>query len=250
MAGRKAHIFDTALAQGFDAEDYSRSMSLGECIARHLRQKIINAELKPGDTLPEASVARAFNTSRAPVRDAMRLLSSEGLVHIASQSGNYVAAINRDDVRNGAFIRSTVEERNAAELAATISEAGIARLQSLLDEQNDAVTARDFALFHQLDEVFHQTLFDLMRRRSVWSYLQSVKVHIDRARTLTLPRGETARRALDDHRRIVTALIAHDGEAAADAMGVHLGRIHELIDAAQDWQNTGNTDQLVAVTPS
>lgn len=234
MAGRKAHNFDTALADGFDPDDYSRSLTMGECIARHLRGKIINAELKPGDTLPEASVARAFNTSRAPVRDAMRLLSSEGLVNIASQSGNYVAPINRDDVRNGAFIRSTVEERNVAELAETITDTGIAQLEALLAEQDRAVTSKQFARFHQLDEVFHETLFDLTGRHSVWHYLQSVKVHIDRARTLTLSRGETARRAVEDHRHIVAALTARDPNAAARAMVVHLGRIHGLIEAAQD----------------
>ncbi|MBO6636958.1 MAG: GntR family transcriptional regulator [Roseitalea sp.] len=247
MAGRKAHIFDQALAEGFDPDDYSRSMSMGECIARHLRGKIINAELKPGDTLPEASVARAFDTSRAPVRDAMRLLASEGLVNIASQSGNYVAPINSDDVRNGAFIRSTVEERNVADLAETINEAGIARLEGLITEQDKAVTAKDFAWFHQLDEAFHETLFDLTDRHSVWHYLQSVKVHIDRARTLTLPGGQTARRAVEDHRRIVAALVKGDRKAAADAMTVHLGRIHDLIAAAQDREPGGDAVPTAAM---
>lgn len=244
MAGRKAHVFDTALADGFDPDDYSRSMSMGECIARHLRGKIINVELKPGDTLPEASVARAFNTSRAPVRDAMRLLASEGLVNIASQSGNYVAPINRNDVRNGAFIRTTVEERNVAELAGTIDDAGVARLRSLLAEQERAVKAKDFALFHRLDEQFHETLFDLTGRHSVWTYLQSAKVHIDRARTLTLPRGETASRAVEDHRRIIDALAKGDPDASADAMAIHLNRIHDLIEAAQEWESPTERPQV------
>lgn len=245
MAGRKAQIFDVTLAQGFEPDKYSRSMSMGECIARHLRGKIINAELKPGDTLPETSVARAFNTSRAPVRDAMRLLASEGLVNIASQSGNYVAPINGDDVRNGAFIRSTLEERNVAELANTISQAGLRQLGALIDQQEQALDAKDFGRFHQLDEAFHEKLFDLTGRRSVWNHLQSAKVHIDRARTLTLPRGQTARRAVEDHRRILSALSKHDAHASADAMVVHLGRIHDLIEAVQE-QKAGNGSEPVA----
>lgn len=250
MAGRKAHVFDTALAEGFDPDDYSRSMSMGECIARHLRGKIINAELRPGDTLPEASVARAFNTSRAPVREAMRVLASEGLVNIASQSGNYVAPVSREDVRNGAFIRSTVEERNAAELAEIISDAGIARLTALLAEQEEAARTRDFTRFHQLDEMFHETLFDLTDRHSVWSHLQSAKVHIDRARTLTLPRGETAWRAIEDHRRIVEALAEHDPKSSARAMVVHLGRIHDLIEATRESEPNGDAQRVTAATLS
>lgn len=250
MAGRKAHNFDSKLALGFEPDNYSRSMSMGECIARHLRGKIINAELKPGDTLPEASVAQAFNTSRAPVRDAMRLLAAEGLVNIASQSGNYVAPINGDDVRNGAFIRSTLEERNVAQLAGMIDEHGLKKLNTLLIQQEQASDAKDFARFHKLDETFHETLFDLTGRRSVWHHLQSAKVHIDRARTLTLPRGQTARRAIEDHHRIVDALARHDARSSADAMVVHLGRIHDLIEAVQEQEGrTGTEPVSAAATP-
>lgn len=238
MAGRRAQPFDARLADGFNLDDFTRSLSLGACIALHLRKCIIDGDLRPGDPLPEASVAKAFDTSRAPVRDAMRLLASEGLVITASQSGNYIAPISIDDVNTGSFIRSTLEERNIADLAQCITDAQLRELANVMKAQCDAIESSSFSTFHQLDEEFHHCLFDFVGRSSVWDHLQSVKVHIDRARTITLPMGQTARRALEDHTVIVQALSKRDPEIAAQAMKQHLDRIHALVrDLTQNADN-------------
>lgn len=229
MAGRRAQPFNVQLASDFVLDDYRRSLSLGACIALHLRKHIINGELKPGDPLPEASVAKAFETSRAPVRDAMRLLASEGLVITASQSGNYIAPISMDDVNTGSFIRSTLEERNIMELAITITPTQLKELDRIVAAQAVAVADGAFAYFHQLDEEFHHSLFDYAGRVSVWDFLQSVKVHIDRARTLTLSKGQTAHQAVADHEAIIEALRDEDPAAAQYAMQQHLNRIHSLV---------------------
>ncbi|MFN3171643.1 MAG: GntR family transcriptional regulator [Hyphomicrobiales bacterium] len=244
MAGRRAQPFDVQLASDFVLDDYARSLSLGACIALHLRKHIINGELKPGDPLPEASVAKAFQTSRAPVRDAMRLLASEGLVITASQSGNYIAPISMDDVNTGSFIRSTLEERNIMELAGTITPTQLKRLGEIVAAQAAAIADGAFASFHQLDEEFHHSLFDCAGRASVWDFLQSVKVHIDRARTLTLSKGQTAHQALADHEMIVKALQDGDPAAARLAMQQHLDRIHSLVRSVT--ADLADCDQVIA----
>ena len=227
--GRRPLELDARIADGFAAPPAERPAHTADRLAAFLRGKIMRAELVPGAALPEATLATALGISRSPVREAMRRLSAEGVVRIAPQSGNYVAAVSVSKVREGAFIRATLEERNIADLAARIGDEELARLRAILAEQDAAVRTRDARRFHSLDEGLHAAFFAMTDRTSVWTYIQPAKLHADRARVMTLGLGTTAAEAYEEHAAIVDSLARRDPAAAADAMRAHLSRIDELL---------------------
>jgi DNA-binding GntR family transcriptional regulator len=163
------------------------------------------------------------------VREALRLLEIENLVRRQAQSGNYVTPVSSRLVKDGAFIRRSVEQENVRELAEFITSETLGELEKLIELQMQAINSEDRRDFHALDEAFHRSLFKAAGRQEVWESLQPSKLHVDRARIITLGAAATAERAIDDHRRVLDALSKHDAEASAAAMANHLRQIEHLI---------------------
>lgn len=222
-------MFDESLAQGFDAASLPRSASVGEALANHLRLHIIHWHLKPHDPVSESAVAAAYSVSRAHVREAIRLLEGQHLIRRVPQSGNYVTPVSAPRVREGAFLRLSVELANIRDLAVTVTQDQLDRLEALIKEQEHACQADDSSKFHDLDEAFHQALFDATSRANVWLLLQPGKLHVDRARIGTLDRSSSMRRATNEHKEVFSALQQRNPDKAAAAMEVHLKRIDELL---------------------
>ena len=65
--------------------------------------------LEPGEALSEAEICEQLSVSRTPVHEALTMLKSEYLVDIVPQSGSYVSLISLKHIREGVFLRSTVE---------------------------------------------------------------------------------------------------------------------------------------------
>ncbi len=171
----------------------------------------------------------AFGVGRAHVREALRLLEIENLVRRQAQSGNYVTPVSSHLVKDGAFIRRAVEQENVRELAKNITPQTLGELEALIDRQRQTVGVGDRGDFHALDEAFHLTLFKAAGREHVWQALQPSKLHVDRARIITLGPAATTERAIEDHCRVLEALSRRDCKASAKAMGDHLRHIEHLI---------------------
>jgi DNA-binding GntR family transcriptional regulator len=77
---------------------FTPSDNLADQIAKHLSEKIIRAEFKPGERIIEDKLARELGVSRSPLREALRMLEKEGLVELMPRHGVRVTTINRDHV--------------------------------------------------------------------------------------------------------------------------------------------------------
>lgn len=229
VSGRQKLDFDVSLAEGFDVSMLPRSIGIDTALADHLRQHIIMASLKPGDSVPELGVANAFDLGRSHVRGALRILENEHLIDRIPQSGSYVSPISPMLVRQGGFLRLAVEEANIRQLAEQPSEELIADLRSQIEKQKTAAQTNDRLKFHLLDEVFHASMFEATERSFAWSFLQPAKLHIDRARIATLGLAASPERAVTEHSAIVEAVAERSPEMASTAMRTHLQRINELL---------------------
>src|SRR4051812_25814321 len=88
-----------------------------EQIRRELLKRILNGTYKPGDRLIELQVAREFNTSQAPVREALRELEALRLVETQTYRGTRVREISRKEWQESAWVRALLEEAAAQQAA-------------------------------------------------------------------------------------------------------------------------------------
>ena len=192
---------------------------------QRLRQAIIEMQLKPGQALSEADIARRYGISRQPVREAFIKLREIGLLQILPSRGTYVVKISVREVLNARFVREAVEcaiVRSAAEL---INEAGCARLDGLIEEQKRVIAAGDYRAFYILDEAFHREIANVIECDYAVRVVESARAQIDRVRFLSLPGITSLDILIEQHQAIARALAARDAASAEAAMRQHLREI-------------------------
>ena len=210
----------------YDFLSPGRTAAKGATVRVHaaLREAIVQLDLKPGEYLDKQAIAARMGVSRFPVGEAMNRLAAEGLVDIIPQSGSRVALIKISDTRENMFLRRALEVETVRKLAPLASSDLVDQLASNLRYQRAAIEAHDLKGFHGFDLAFHALLQDHLGFERVRSATETARLGLDRVRQLL-----NTRRRLDltlgEHKAIVAALDAHDGDAAARAMYGHLDAV-------------------------
>jgi DNA-binding GntR family transcriptional regulator len=194
-----------------------------EYALRILKENIVALELEPGSTLNEKEIAGSLGLSRTPVREAVLELAKGQLIEIYPQRGSHIALIDLELVEEARFVRQTIELA-IVELSCEMMG------QEVLGALSENVLLQEFYLEHfnpdklmELDNIFHQTLFNSCKKTHTYSLLEGMMIHFDRVRTLSL---STIRdiKIVKDHRDILEAIKKRDKEEAKAAMLKHLSR--------------------------
>ena len=210
-----------------------RAATAASRIYADLRAELLSLHRRPGEAISEAEIALSYGVSRTPVREAILKLSDDGLVEIFPQSGIFVSRIPLAALPEAIIIRKALEETTARLAAKRAAHSQILNLQSILERQREADAAGDRDAFHQADEVFHATIADVAEHPGIWTFIQQVKVHVDRYRRLTLPQAGRMAQVIAEHEAILGAIEARDPVAAGCAMERHLERLLRDISATQ-----------------
>jgi DNA-binding GntR family transcriptional regulator len=202
-----------------------RQATMGTRVFDALRQGIVNLQLRPGNLLSEADVARQLGVSRQPVREAFIKLAEVGLVEVRPQRGTFVMLISIREVQNARFIREAIEVAVARKAALEASAKKLVDLNRILDDQRAANANGDHVRFLRLDEAFHQALAHAADVDHAWRVLENLKAQMDRVRYLSMPDATPIDTLIGQHAAIVDALSRHSPDEAEAAMRAHLGEI-------------------------
>ena len=199
-------------------------ISISSQLYRHLRGAVIRGELRPGQALSEAEIAKQFSTSRQPVREAFIKLAEERLVVIQPQRGTYVVKISVNDVLDARFVREAIEVAIVLEASTKAVPEAIENLRNIIEQQIEVQHGHSEE-FLALDEEFHRTLALSVGRAHAWRVIESIKAQMDRIRYLSLDDATPTPLLIEQHKRIVDGIEAGDPTAAAAAIRTHLRQI-------------------------
>jgi DNA-binding GntR family transcriptional regulator len=182
-------------------------------IYREVRRSIILGHCLPGERLDVEELARSYETSITPVRDALQMLSQEGLVTIRPRSGYFVARITLKELRDMLELRRILELAVIERAALRIDEAQVEELRCVHagytgddDESYDRYTDENRRFHFLLAQVSgNQELAEILGH-----------LHDRLSRFMVLRHGGKSQIAT--HARIIDALQAHDVEAARQAL--------------------------------
>ena len=205
-------------------------------VYRILKERILDGESKPGERLKERDLVAELGASRTPIREALRQLSSEGLVVTRPRRGIIVADLEPREV-NEIFELGVILESFAAKLAAiSAQEDDIDRLKSLVDLMDQALAkGGDDAFKHyiQLDRDFHDAISIAARNGRLRAILQQTINLRVLSQAFGRYHAEDYQQSLTQHRTIAAAIEARDPEWAESAMRTHTltgrleSRLHE-----------------------
>lgn len=189
-----------------------------------IRDEIITLRLMPGAKVSENELARRFNTSRTPVREALLRLVDEGLVEVWPQRGTLITPISLRAVGRARFVREAIEVAVFRKAAIEgLSEAVLAQLDAIMAEQNAA--REDPVRFTEADDAFHRAFANGIAVGDIWTVLEREKAQFDRLRFLSLPNVTPVSVLIEQHEKMIAAVRARDPDAAEKAVRHHLSEV-------------------------
>lgn len=205
-------------------------VNLAQIIYRHLWHEIGSLHLMPGEKLSEVKLAREFNCSRIPVREAVHLLAAEDALEARPQRGSFVTLINLQQLERIRYLREALEYKIMMDgYHSGCFEAIVPYLESLVARQEELLNASAYELAFQLDTEFHKIFYNLTHKEFVLEHTGERDIHYMRARLLAL-RLENPIMMPQQHRAIVNAIKAHDEGALQKAIYEHLNNVNIIFD--------------------
>ena len=197
---------------------------LYEDVAERLREQIFSHELAPGSWLDEQSLAVAFGISRTPMREAIKVLASEGLVTTKMNKGAYVTEVDRRDLEQIFTVLSLLEGQAAKETALKATEAQLTQLDNLHHRLEKAAADRDLEQFFEINVKFHELIQEIAGNKWMNGVIVDLRKVLKLQRRNSLANGGRLHQSLLEHRQILQAILKRDPIAAEAAMRKHLGR--------------------------
>jgi DNA-binding GntR family transcriptional regulator len=192
-------------------------------IAEHLREQILAGRLSPGERIVQDEIAEQFGASRLPVREALRILESSGLVTLRSSTGAWVATMEQRDCEMAYKIRERVEPLALVESLTALSDADIDRLEEI---QAQIEASDDVEDFLRLDRELHTLTYSgctVTELNSMVNRYWDMTQHYRRAFTrLAGPDRKWVINA--EHRLLIEAIQRRDVETAEHVLIGHIKR--------------------------
>ena len=214
-----------------------KNMSIREQSLDTLREAILSGELKPGQALTEMDLSRQLGVSRAPIREALRILNSEGLVETIPYHGTTVRRLTRADIEELYGMRILLETY-AMERALHLGEAAeFAHLRAIVNAMVRAGESGDFRAVNALDRDFHDALIEMSRHSLMAAMWQMVAMKVRQVMALVNRRNSDLTQIALHHLPLLDAMEARDVARAGEYLRAHIASAGDLI--AEDWVETG-----------
>ena len=193
--------------------------ALYEEVAELLRQRIFARELAPGSWIDEMRLADEYGISRTPLREALKVLATEGLVTMKMRRGAYVTEVNDKDQRDVYHLLSLLESDAAGVVAAQASDLELTELESIHQELSAAVGNTD--KFFAINERFHMRLLEIANNRWRDQMVADLRKVMKLNRHNSLLKSGRIEESLREHQALLTALLARDVSASVARMQTH-----------------------------
>jgi DNA-binding GntR family transcriptional regulator len=205
--------------------------SLSDAVVDRLRAAIWSGVYAPGDRLVERRLAHEFGISHIPLREALARLTEEGLVERPPRRGARVASLTPRMLEEVSSLRVVLEQFVVRRLKDRFTPEAHNELQVIVDGMVEAAGQPDLVLMHELDQQFHQRLWELTDHAllvELAAQMRSRTSHFYRAAAASLGPDEVRRHA-DSHQQLLDVIASGDRRAAERAMKQHVEQAAQRI---------------------
>jgi DNA-binding GntR family transcriptional regulator len=202
---------------------------LHDDIVSRLRQMIIRCELEPGERFTESKLVELFGVSRTPLREALKILASEGLVEMRPHRGSAVARISLDEIAETFTVLGALEELAGPLVCDRVSNVDIARLDQLEAEMSTMRDAADRDSYFELNITFHRSMVDLAGNAVLSNTYSQLFGKLQRARYMVNHDQDRWSESAREHAWIMEALRARDGAELSKRLKEHNSRTAKAV---------------------
>lgn len=211
--------------------------SLHEQVADTLRQEIFSGALAPGSFVDEVALCERLAISRTPLREALKVLTAEGLVRHEPRRGCFVNEVTERDLEDIFPVIALLEGRCAHEAALRASDADLAALEVLHERLQKAARGKRIVDYYDINYTIHEAIITLADNRWLAQVIGDLRKILKLARLQQLHAPGRLAQSLSEHLAVFAALKARDAEGAEAAMRTHLTRQREALRELARQQN-------------
>ena len=196
--------------------------SLHNEVAAQLRERIFAGSLAPGSFVDELALCNELAISRTPLREALKVLTAEGLLTHQPRRGCFVSEITERDLDQIFPVIALLEGRCAYEAANNATDADLDALQQLHERLSRHAQARRINDYYDVNFAIHEAIITLANNRWLGQVIGDLRKLVKLARLQQLHAPGRLEQSLSEHMAVFAALKARDAEGAEAAMRTHL----------------------------
>jgi DNA-binding GntR family transcriptional regulator len=194
-----------------------------------LRDAIIAGRLKPGERIRERELVSLLGVSRSPLREAIRILETEGLITSLPYRGARVSELSATDLHDMLHVRIMLESFAARLFIERLDDAALRAMEEQVERSRAAGYQVDLRANFDLGLEFHDLLVGACGNRKVVQLHENLKRHQTRYQHFAFARLGRDVRATDEHAEMVAALRARDLGAVEQKIRAHLLRFYNYL---------------------
>ena len=191
-------------------------------VADRLREQIYQHELKPGDAIDEMALCERFGISRTPLREALKVLNSEGLIELIPRKGSFVRSMEIEELNELFPVMAVLEGLCAREAVENSSPCDLEQLEKMHDKLEQLAALGNIDGYYEQNFVFHQAVQDLSGNKWLQRVIGDLRKVLRLARHMQLTIPGRLEASLEEHRQIMKAFRKHDPDMADQNMQDHL----------------------------
>lgn len=178
--------------------------ALSRSVAEKITEQILLGELKPGDKIVESSYAEMFQTSRSPIREAIYLLATEGLIERVPRKGAFVKGYTIDEIQDLLDIRNNLEILAAKRINEPQNKKELLdNMKEILKDMDKCENQLDYT---HLNYAFHFTFIKFSDSSVIEGVYSKIGLPLLRIQGMHFSIGETIEKSKKEHRKIYELL--------------------------------------------
>lgn len=201
----------------------SISQTVKTALASQLRDDIVRGTFKPGERLRLEELAKRYDVSTMPIREALGVLESEGIVTNFPHKGAVVTKFSSDELREIYEIRANLEKMATVKAVPRITDAVLEELENLILEMD--LVQDDSARFSEINTKFHAVLYGCGEKQHLDNLIQSLRYRTQHYLHDYIDDSERLQTAQREHRRLLELCKSGDVEKAAELMVQHVYKV-------------------------
>lgn len=210
------------------------SQALYMQVADRLRDQIYQHELMPGEAIDEMALCERYGISRTPLREALKVLNSEGIVELIPRRGSFVRSMDIEELNEIFPVMAVLEGLCASEAVENCSDQDLQKLEAMHEKLEAFVKEGNIDSYYEQNFVFHQAVQDLSGNKWLQRVIGDLRKVLRLARHMQLTIPGRLEKSLEEHRQIMFAFTKRDPDMADQNMQNHLKQQwHSLVEKSK-----------------
>lgn len=212
--------------------------TLHQELVDRLQLLIISGELTPGAKVPEKALCTRFGVSRTPLREALKVLASAGLVRLEPNRGAWVTLVTIGEVNEVFPVLGALEALSGELACKSISDDEITAVRDLHARMIHSYETRDLDTYFAVNQEIHRAILLAARNDTLTASCQALSLRMQRARYLANRSANRWSEAVQEHENILKFLVDRDGKNLARTLLDHMDAKRASV---VQWLETQNT---------